>query len=85
VLSKSLGSQNPINLVKATMTALEELRSPDQVAALRGLSISEVLGTSGGNGGEKPADEAAADAPAADAPTAEAPAPEAPAAEEAPA
>jgi len=54
VLSKSLGSQNPINLVKATMTALEELRSPDQVAALRGLSISEVLGTSGprveGNG-----------------------------------
>jgi small subunit ribosomal protein S5 len=85
VLSKSLGSQNPINLVKATMTALEELRSPDQVAALRGLSISEVLGTSGGNGGEKPADEAAADAPAADAPAAEAPAPEAPAAEEAPA
>jgi small subunit ribosomal protein S5 len=51
VLSKSLGSQNPINLVKATMTALQELRSPDQVAALRGLSIGEVLGTqSGGNG-----------------------------------
>src|SRR4051812_16855917 len=47
VLSKSLGSQNPINLVKATMTALQELRSPDEVAKLRGLSISEVLGTSG--------------------------------------
>jgi small subunit ribosomal protein S5 len=47
VLSKSLGSQNPINLVKATMTALQELRSPDQVAKLRGLSISEVLGTGG--------------------------------------
>ena len=47
VLSKSLGSQNPINLVKATMTALQELRSPDQVAALRGLSIGEVLGTRG--------------------------------------
>jgi small subunit ribosomal protein S5 len=47
VLSKSLGSQNPINLVKATMTALQELRSPDQVAELRGLSISEVLGTGG--------------------------------------
>jgi small subunit ribosomal protein S5 len=45
VLSKSLGSQNPINLVKATMTALENLRSPDEVAKLRGLSVSEVLGT----------------------------------------
>ena len=32
VLSKSLGSQNPINLVKATVVALESLRSPDQVA-----------------------------------------------------
>jgi small subunit ribosomal protein S5 len=45
VLSKSLGSQNPINLVKATVTALENLRSPDEVAKLRGLSIAEVLGT----------------------------------------
>jgi small subunit ribosomal protein S5 len=44
VLSKSLGSQNPINLVKATMAALESLRSPDQVAKLRGLSVHEVLG-----------------------------------------
>ena len=50
VLSKSLGSQNPINLVKATMTALENLRSPDEVAKLRGLSIAEVLGTGDGNG-----------------------------------
>src|SRR3954466_15182113 len=39
VLSKSLGSQNPINLVKATMTALEELRPPDQAAKLRGLAV----------------------------------------------
>jgi small subunit ribosomal protein S5 len=44
VLSKSLGSQNPINLVKATMAALESLRSPDEVARKRGLSIHEVLG-----------------------------------------
>src|SRR5919201_5325020 len=44
VLSKSLGSQNPINLVKATVAALKELRSPDQVAELRGLSVREVLG-----------------------------------------
>src|SRR5215216_3784487 len=53
VLSKSLGSQNPINLVKATVAALQELRSPDQVAELRGLSVSEVLGLDhGGDGGE---------------------------------
>ena len=44
VLSKSLGSQNPINLVKATIAALESLRSPDQVAELRGLTIRQVLG-----------------------------------------
>ena len=48
VLSKSLGSQNPINLVKATVTALETLRSPREVADLRGLTVPEVLGT--GNG-----------------------------------
>jgi small subunit ribosomal protein S5 len=44
ILSKSLGSQNPINLVKATMAGLESLRTPDEVADLRGLSINRVLG-----------------------------------------
>jgi small subunit ribosomal protein S5 len=44
VLSKSLGSQNPINLVKATVAGLQSLRSPDQVAELRGLTVREVLG-----------------------------------------
>jgi small subunit ribosomal protein S5 len=44
VLSKSLGTQNPINLVKATMDGLENLQRPEQVAELRGLSIKEVLG-----------------------------------------
>ncbi|HZG49089.1 MAG TPA: 30S ribosomal protein S5, partial [Thermoleophilaceae bacterium] len=44
VLSKSLGSQNPINLVKATVAALQGLRDPKQVAELRGLSVAEVLG-----------------------------------------
>ena len=55
VLSKSLGSQNPINLVKATITALETLRSPREVAELRGLTVREVLGTpsrESGNGQE---------------------------------
>src|SRR5436305_6115721 len=49
VLSKSLGSQNPINLVKATMTGLESLRTPDEVAELRGLSVARVLGLSESN------------------------------------
>jgi small subunit ribosomal protein S5 len=44
VLSKSLGSQNPINLVKATVAALQMLRDPRQVAELRGLTIAQVLG-----------------------------------------
>ena len=44
ILSKSLGSQNPINLVKATVQGLEALRTPREVAAIRGLSINEVLG-----------------------------------------
>jgi small subunit ribosomal protein S5 len=44
ILSKSLGSQNPINLVKATLTALQQLRKPEEVAELRGLSINAVLG-----------------------------------------
>src|SRR5215204_7660031 len=44
VLSKSLGTQNPINLVKATMEGLTGLRRPQDVAKLRGLSIKQVLG-----------------------------------------
>jgi small subunit ribosomal protein S5 len=44
ILSKSLGSQNPINLVKATVEGLRSLRTPAEVAELRGLSINEVLG-----------------------------------------
>jgi small subunit ribosomal protein S5 len=53
VLTKSIGTQNPINLVKATMQGLESLRKPEDVAKLRGISIREVLGV--GNG-EKPAE-----------------------------
>jgi small subunit ribosomal protein S5 len=63
VLSKSLGSQNPINLVKATITALENLRRPEEVAALRGLSVGEVLGSHGPND-TKDAPAAQDDAPA---------------------
>jgi small subunit ribosomal protein S5 len=44
ILSKSLGTQNPINLVKATVEGLRGLRTPSEVAELRGLSIAKVLG-----------------------------------------
>jgi small subunit ribosomal protein S5 len=47
ILSKSLGTQNPINLVKATVNGLRGLRTPEEVAQLRGLSIAEVLGLGG--------------------------------------
>jgi small subunit ribosomal protein S5 len=44
ILAKSLGSQNPINLVKATVDALQALRRPEDVARARGLTVHEVLG-----------------------------------------
>src|SRR3954447_25086402 len=44
VLTKSIGTQNPINLVKATMDGLLSLRRPEEVAKLRGLTVKEVLG-----------------------------------------
>ena len=47
ILSKSLGSQNPINLVKATIAGLQDLRKPEEIAALRGLSVDKVLGLGG--------------------------------------
>jgi small subunit ribosomal protein S5 len=48
ILSKSLGSQNPINLVKATIAGLQDLRKPEEIAQLRGLSVNAVLGLSEG-------------------------------------
>ncbi len=64
ILSKSLGSQNPINLVKATMAGLESLRTPDEVAELRGLSVNQVLGltSEGGNGAPETVEGASASA-----------------------
>ena len=42
ILTKSLGSRNPINVVQATMGALKSLRTPEQVAQLRGRSVEEL-------------------------------------------
>ncbi len=42
ILSKSLGSGNPINIVNAVITGLRSLRLPAEIARLRGLEINEV-------------------------------------------
>jgi small subunit ribosomal protein S5 len=42
VLSKSLGSSNPINIVHATVAALQGLVRPEEIAAKRGLTLEEV-------------------------------------------
>ena len=43
VLAKSKGSSNPHNLVKATIEALSEMRSPQEVAKNRGISVEKVF------------------------------------------
>jgi small subunit ribosomal protein S5 len=43
LLTKSLGSSNPINLVRATMTGLENLQAPEEVARRRGRPVSEIF------------------------------------------
>ena len=58
ILAKSLGTTNPINMLKATVNGLQRLRRPDEVAATRGLTISRVLPVSA-----KPKEEEAAPVP----------------------
>ena len=43
VLCKSLGSSNYINIAKATVDGLRQQRRPDQIAALRGLPVDEII------------------------------------------
>jgi small subunit ribosomal protein S5 len=43
ILAKSLGTTNPINMLKATVNGLQSLRRPEEVAQIRGKSISDVL------------------------------------------
>ena len=44
ILTKSLGSSNPNNMVRATMRGLEQLKRAEKVAQLRGKTIQEILG-----------------------------------------
>ena len=44
ILTKSLGTTNPINLVRATVAGLQSLKTPEGVARLRGISVAKVLG-----------------------------------------
>lgn len=44
ILSKSLGSNNPINMVRATVNGLQNLKRAEDVAKLRGKSVEELLG-----------------------------------------
>jgi small subunit ribosomal protein S5 len=46
VLAKSYGSRNPMNVVRATVNALASVRSPEDIAAKRGKSVEEILGSS---------------------------------------
>ena len=44
IRAKCLRSSNPINVVKATFAGLAELRTAEEVAALRGISVDEIMG-----------------------------------------
>ena len=43
ICAKCLRSNNPQNVVKATMEGLKSLRSPEQIAAIRGKSVEEIV------------------------------------------
>ena len=43
ILAKSLGTTNPINMLKATVDALQSLKRPEEVARIRGKAIEDIL------------------------------------------
>ena len=43
VLAKCIGSNNPINVLRATIRGLEDMRSPEDMASKRGKTIQEIM------------------------------------------
>jgi len=67
VVSKSIGTSNPHNMIKAAFRALESMMSPRAVAARRGLKVADIIGRRGvqdsvGGGGGEEAETAEAEA-----------------------
>ena len=67
VVSKSIGTSNPHNMIKAAFQALESMMSPRAVAARRGLKVADIIGRRGvqdsvGGGGGEEAETAEAEA-----------------------
>lgn len=58
VVAKSLGSNNPYNMIKATFNALESINSPRSVAAKRGKKVGEIVSRRETSGSAKSAEEA---------------------------
>ncbi|WP_340150282.1 30S ribosomal protein S5 [uncultured Sneathiella sp.] len=56
VVTKSIGTSNPYNMVKATFEALKSMSSPRMVAAKRGKKVSEVIGRRGAEAGKEKVD-----------------------------
>jgi small subunit ribosomal protein S5 len=44
IFTKSIGTSNPTNVVKATMAGLDELKTVEEIAALRGKTVEEIIG-----------------------------------------
>ncbi len=44
VLAKCIGSRNPVNVVKATLNGLQQLKAPEEIAAKRGKRVEEIVG-----------------------------------------
>ncbi len=54
LLSKSMGSTNPVNVVRATLAGLADLHSADEIAARRGRTAEELIGKRGAEAAREP-------------------------------
>jgi small subunit ribosomal protein S5 len=73
ILAKSLGTTNPINMLKATVNGLKRLRRPEEIAQMRGLTVSQVLPVPTQPPAEKEVESARTEEPEAAAPAAQRP------------